>query len=197
MLINYTEYALITKEIVDYRYIFPVATPRAISRAIKMKCSSFHPVVDSDDTLYVITDSESSEIHTLPEAENPLILKSEIKFFKCLYSEHFKDAVEAKLNSSHAPDLDNINKKLDKLLGLEVQKPVIASRDFLTLKETAQFLGLTTKTMYDYNLKKILPYYSPNGKLKYYKRSDLEDYITAKKIKSAQEMEAEVKLFLD
>lgn len=47
------------------------------------------------------------------------------------------------------------------------------SKELLSLKEAAEFLGITKSTLYKKTHRKEIPFYKPTGKLIYFLRQDL------------------------
>ena len=62
-------------------------------------------------------------------------------------------------------------------------------KEILTLKEATSFLGISTSMMYKLTHTKAIPYYKPNGKLIYFKKSELNDWILRNRVSSVDEME--------
>ena len=57
------------------------------------------------------------------------------------------------------------------------------TRSFLSLEEASKYLGVSRATMYSYTYKKVLPYYKPQGRKVYFKKSDLENFVLNEKIR--------------
>lgn len=60
-------------------------------------------------------------------------------------------------------------------------------KNFLTVKEAARELGLSVSTLYKMVLKKEIPFYKPNGKILYFKREELMDWIEQSKVPSHED----------
>lgn len=71
------------------------------------------------------------------------------------------------------------NTKLDKLI--EMQKTLIniqkCQKDFLTVDELCIYTGLSKTWVYKLTSSKILPHYKPMGKLVFFKRSEIDEWI--------------------
>lgn len=50
-------------------------------------------------------------------------------------------------------------------------------KEFITLKEAAQYLGVQESYLYKLTMQKKIPYYKPFGKLLYFKRQELDQII--------------------
>lgn len=72
---------------------------------------------------------------------------------------------------------------------------IIKTKEFLTAKEAAIYTGMS-----DYYLRyltqdkvRAIPYCKPNGKLRYFKKSDLDEYMQRNRIASMGEIIADAK----
>lgn len=62
--------------------------------------------------------------------------------------------------------------------------------EVLNFKEAIEFLGVSKSMLYKLTHKKEIPYYKPNGKLIFFKKSELEEWILGNRISSiSEEME--------
>lgn len=53
----------------------------------------------------------------------------------------------------------------------------VQSKSTLTKEEAADYLGLTVKSLLDLTHKKLIPYYKPNGKMIYFDKEELDEWI--------------------
>ena len=65
------------------------------------------------------------------------------------------------------------------------------TRQPMTLEEASKFLNFSKSTLYKMTCQNRLPYYRPNGKRIYFKKSELEAWIFKHRIKTDEEMEKE------
>jgi excisionase family DNA binding protein len=70
------------------------------------------------------------------------------------------------------------------------KKAQVHHKNILTLVEAAEFLGLSVSYMYKLTHWNKLPYYKPSGKLLYFKRQELEEWMLQNKSTSQAEIEA-------
>ena len=68
-------------------------------------------------------------------------------------------------------------------------------RLFLTLPETAEYLGLAKSTLYKMTMKKTIPFYKPNGRKVYFMIEDLDSFIMRNRIKSEAELDREAEAY--
>lgn len=60
-------------------------------------------------------------------------------------------------------------------------------KEFLTVKEAARELSLSASTLYKMVSKREIPFYKPNGKILYFKREELMDWVEQNKVSSHED----------
>ena len=68
--------------------------------------------------------------------------------------------------------------------------------NFLTTKEAAQYLKLSKGSLYQLMHKHQIGYYKPNGKMVYFLKSDLDNWITSTRVSSTFEINQEALNYL-
>jgi len=58
-----------------------------------------------------------------------------------------------------------------------LKKQIIQQKEFLTIKETVEFLNLSTSRLHKMTADKEIPHYKPVGKIIYLRRQELEQWI--------------------
>ncbi|NDI98702.1 helix-turn-helix domain-containing protein [Flavobacterium sp. LaA7.5] len=68
---------------------------------------------------------------------------------------------------------------IEKLLEIEalIKKQYFLSKEFLLLEEAAGYLGISSSAMYKLKGKNVIPFSQPGGKIIYFKRIDLDNWI--------------------
>ena len=51
---------------------------------------------------------------------------------------------------------------------------------FLTFSEAAEFLGIAKSTLYKFTASNMIPFSKPNGKIIYFSKKQLEDWVMSK-----------------
>ncbi len=51
---------------------------------------------------------------------------------------------------------------------------------FLTFSEAAEFLGIAKSTLYKFTASNMIPFSKPNGKIIYFSKKQLEDWVLSK-----------------
>lgn len=83
------------------------------------------------------------------------------------------------------------NNKLDKLIEIQKDNQDIqrSLKDFLTVEELCQYVSLSKGWVYKLTSNKILPHYKPMGKLVFFKRSEIDDWIMGRPISPTKTLE--------
>lgn len=91
-----------------------------------------------------------------------------------------------------ANSLKELTAKFESIVeSLETEKQKEPKREYLTLREACQYLGVTRASLYCMTSRKQIPHYKPNGKSLFFKESDLVAWIESKRVKTADEIESE------
>jgi excisionase family DNA binding protein len=70
------------------------------------------------------------------------------------------------------------------------KKAQVQHKNILTIAEAAEFMGLSMSYMYKLTHWNKIPYYKPSGKVIYFKRSDLEEWMLQNRSTTQGEIEA-------
>lgn len=85
-------------------------------------------------------------------------------------------------------EINSIKHKLDQLLALQSEALTVEALSILT--------GWTKGNIYKKTSKGLLPYYKPNGKTIYFKKSEIEAFLLTNRSKTKAEIQAEAKDYL-
>lgn len=83
--------------------------------------------------------------------------------------------------------MENIQEKLNELKRLIITQG-ISQKEVLTLEETAEYLSLSKSAIYKLTSNGSIPFYRPNGKKLYFKRSELDNWIFESKVDTTNEV---------
>lgn len=67
----------------------------------------------------------------------------------------------------------------------EIVKPL---KEFMTVDEIADYLGLSKSAIYKLTSKRELPFYNPGGKKIYFKREEIDAWVEASRVSSDSEV---------
>lgn len=66
---------------------------------------------------------------------------------------------------------------------------LLVNKDMLTIDETAIYTGIAKKQLYKMTSTRQVPYYKPTGKRVYFKRTELDKWLSQNRISSTDELE--------
>lgn len=91
--------------------------------------------------------------------------------------------------------MEVIQSKLNEIIAL-LEKQNLFEQEFFTLEEAALFLGQSKSSLYKLTSKKEIPFYVPGGKIIYFRKRELEEWILNGKVASIEDLENEVDHYL-
>lgn len=77
---------------------------------------------------------------------------------------------------------------LDKLALAIGRNALFAQKEVLTLEEVAQYTGLKKSYLYKLTSEKKIPHYKPNGKNCFFRRTELEDWLTTNPVATVADL---------
>lgn len=60
-------------------------------------------------------------------------------------------------------------------------------KDVLTAREAADYMGVTLQYLYRLTSARLIPYSKPTGKVLFFRRVELEDWLTANRVPTVEE----------
>ena len=69
-------------------------------------------------------------------------------------------------------------------------------RNLMTTAEAADYLGVKKSYLNKLMMKKVIPYYKPNGKLCYFDEADLDHWLRRIRIASDEELDQEAQKYI-
>lgn len=78
-------------------------------------------------------------------------------------------------------------KNIMKIVGL-------ASKEVLSSEEAAMYMGLSKCSLYRSTSLQIIPHYKPNGKMIFFNRVELEQWLQRNRIKTTEEIQQEAQI---
>lgn len=81
--------------------------------------------------------------------------------------------------------------ELDQLAAAISQKVAIYHKEVLTFDEAARYLGMEKSYLYKLTSARAIPHYKPTGKMCYFKRQELEEWLTSNPIATAADLNGE------
>lgn len=78
--------------------------------------------------------------------------------------------------------------ELDKLAAAISGNIAICHKEILTLDEAAQYTGMKKSYLYKLTASKAIPHYKPNGKNCFFRRTELEEWLTANPVATVADL---------
>lgn len=88
-------------------------------------------------------------------------------------------------------DFSDLEKRLS-----QVEKQLASVTCMLTFNEAANFLGLSKSYLYKLTSTCQIPHYKPKGKMLYFEKSELIDWLKRNKVKTSKQIEAEAEQYV-
>lgn len=79
--------------------------------------------------------------------------------------------------------------QLQELAALIADKTIFCSKDVLTSEEAARYMGISKSYLYKLTMKGEIPHYKPMGKMCYFNRSELEEWLQQNRCATSTEIE--------
>ncbi len=73
---------------------------------------------------------------------------------------------------------------------------LLAAKEMLTMDDAVLYTGLGKSYLYVLTCKKKIPFYKPNGKNIYFKKSELNDWLQRNRVNSIDEAESAAALYV-
>lgn len=93
---------------------------------------------------------------------------------------------QSKMNLEHERKIATLQERIDKLENI-----CYAAKEVLNLEEAADFLGIAKSTLYKMTHLNQLPYFKPAGKLIFFEKKTLLDWVRGVKVMSEEEIRTE------
>lgn len=87
---------------------------------------------------------------------------------------------------------EKIMQQLAEIKGLTL----LAAKDMLTMNDAVLYTGLGKSYLYVLTCKNKIPYYKPNGKTLYFKKSELNEWLSRNRVGSIDEAESDAALYV-
>lgn len=92
--------------------------------------------------------------------------------------------------------MENIQKQINELKELLLENR-IQQKEFLTIDELAVYLQLSKSSIYKLTSKKEIPFYIPGGKKLYFKKSEVDNWITQSRVGIDSDIQNDIELYLN
>lgn len=77
-----------------------------------------------------------------------------------------------------------------------IEKMLLSQKDVLTFDEAATFIGISKSHLYKLTMANSLPFYRPRGKMIYFERVELSNWLLQNRITPTDELEAKASTYV-
>lgn len=68
------------------------------------------------------------------------------------------------------------------------EKIIFTTKEVLTAQETARYMGISMSYLYKLTMRKQIPHYKPMGKVCYFNRNEVEQWLLSNRVSTDQEL---------
>ena len=79
------------------------------------------------------------------------------------------------------------NDQLQELADIVAAKVAITSKEVLTSQEASRYMGIRQSYLYKLTMRQEIPHYKPSGKICYFNRRELDEWMQKNRINTAAE----------
>lgn len=79
--------------------------------------------------------------------------------------------------------------ELEKIAAMVAESTIFATKELLTLDEAARYMGVKKSHLYRLTSQRSIPHYKPSGKMCYFKRAELDEWLTGNPVATSSELE--------
>ena len=80
------------------------------------------------------------------------------------------------------------NSELQMLADMISANISLNTKEVLTADEAAKYMGVSKSTLYKMTMKRVVPFCKPNGKLCFFNRAELEQWLLRNRVATADEI---------
>lgn len=88
-------------------------------------------------------------------------------------------------------NLETIETRLSK-----IENMLIGTKEVLTLDEVATYTGLSKSHLYKLCSTNAIPFYKPNGKVNYFNKNEIQDWLQQNRVATTKELESKAATFV-
>lgn len=77
---------------------------------------------------------------------------------------------------------------IKKITDSVIDNTLFCNKDVLTAEETARYMGISKSYLYKLTMRKEIPHYKPMGKMCYFNRAEVEEWLQSNRCATATEI---------
>lgn len=79
--------------------------------------------------------------------------------------------------------------QIKEMADMIAEKTMFLSKDLLTAEEAARYMGVAKSYLYKLTMRRSIPHYKPMGKMCYFTRTEIDEWLTQNRVKTAEEVD--------
>lgn len=87
------------------------------------------------------------------------------------------------------------NEQLKQMADLVADKTIFCTKEVLTSEEAAKYMGISRSYLYKLTMRKEIPHYKPMGKVVYFNRVELEQWLQSNRASTITEISQKAKAY--
>lgn len=88
-----------------------------------------------------------------------------------------------------------MDKELKKVADLITAKLSLNTKEVLTSEEAANYMGVSKSYLYKLTMEKKIPHYKPMGKMVYFNRQELEQWLQANRVATDEDLSQQAQAY--
>ncbi len=84
---------------------------------------------------------------------------------------------------------------LQRIADLITANTIFTTKEVLTTEEAAKYLGVSKSYLYKLTMRQQIPHYKPMGKMCYFNRQELQEWLQNNRVATVQEIEAQAQSY--
>lgn len=82
-----------------------------------------------------------------------------------------------------------MKEEIKEVADLVTAKTLFCTKEVLTSDEAARYMGVSKSYLYKLTMRKQIPHYKPMGKMCYFNRRELEDWLQGNRVSTGKEID--------
>lgn len=87
------------------------------------------------------------------------------------------------------------NEEINAVADLVAAKIICCTKEVLTSEEAARYMGISLSHLYKLTMRQAIPHYKPTGKVVYFNRAEVEQWLQNNRISTVNEAQAQAEAY--
>jgi excisionase family DNA binding protein len=85
--------------------------------------------------------------------------------------------------------------EIEKVVDLVTANTIFCTKEVLTSDEAARYMGISKSYLYKLTMKQEIPHFKPMGKMCYFNRAELEQWLQSNRVATSSEINQKAKAY--